>query len=400
MVDGQPIPVMGALVTLWKDEEVYRRAKTNAAGIATLHTRAFSSGATLLTCTKHNFLPSQVEIPLQYGCVIDPDPPMERPGRGKAAVELPALIWNPLNFASGDSLHQSLLDAGYQSTLTDSLAPFMDSLSNYHIFVIGGMYEHGDWPLLGEPEIGPFASAIFAFLDGGGRLYWEGAVSYAALIDNGYDALFSYFYADPMLLVTYPYSFIRGWDGTFFEDIDSLGYNGGGEPTDLVWSYWDTIAEVIQAPEAGRNRGTNKATVYETGQTRTMLANFSWARLHDGYTNTRVDLIHNVMDWLSGTVDIEEGPGPAVPAKFSLSQNYPNPFNAATTIEYALPHATVVRLEVFDILGQRVATVIDGPKPAGYHRARWNAAGLPSGIYFARLRAGNYTAIKKMTLLK
>jgi hypothetical protein len=324
-----------------------------------------------------------------------PDPPQERPGSGKAAVILPALIWNPLNFPSGDSLHQSLLAAGYQSTLTDSLALYIDSLPGYHLFIMAGIYEHGEWPTLGEAELGPFESAILAFLDGGGRLYWEGGIAFSEISS---DTLFDFFYASPTMLHSYPFHFICGREESPFQYIDSLGYEEGA--TEPILSFSNVEYEVILAPESGYNRGTTKAAIYETSNTRTMLANFSWARLHDGYANTRVDLIHNVMDWLSGTVGVEDEPGPAVPVQFSLSQNYPNPFNAATTIEYALPHAAAVKLEIFDILGQRVATVIDGPKPAGYHRAMWNAGDNSSGIYLARLQAGDDVRRQRMVLLK
>jgi hypothetical protein len=284
--------------------------------------------------------------------------------------------------------------------LTDSLEPFIDSLSGYHLFIIAGVYEHGEWPTLSESLFSPFQPAILNFLNGGGRLYWEGAMALSDITSGGNDTLFDYFNAGPLDLITYPFSYIRGREGSFFEAIDSLGYNSGDDATDYVMSYSGIDREIIQAPEAGQNRGTNKATIYETGNTRTMLANFAWSRLHDGYANTRVELIQDVMDWLSGTVGVEEDPGQAVPAQFSLSQNFPNPFNAATTIEYALPQAAAVRLEVFDIVGQRIATLVDGPQPAGYHRATWNAGGQSSGIYFVKLRAGNRAATGKMTLVK
>ena len=62
-----------------------------------------------------------------------------------------------------------------------------------------------------------------------------------------------------------------------------------------------------------------------------------------------------------------------LPARLHLGQNYPNPFNPSTIIPYQLPAATQVRLEVFNILGQRVATLVDGERPAGFHTATWNA---------------------------
>ncbi|MDD5071547.1 MAG: T9SS type A sorting domain-containing protein [Patescibacteria group bacterium] len=85
---------------------------------------------------------------------------------------------------------------------------------------------------------------------------------------------------------------------------------------------------------------------------------------------------------------------------FSLNQNYPNPFDPATAISFNLGQGNNTRLEVFNSSGQGVATLIDGYLEAGHHSVSWNAAGLSAGIYFTRLRSGNFTATTKMTLLK
>lgn len=89
-----------------------------------------------------------------------------------------------------------------------------------------------------------------------------------------------------------------------------------------------------------------------------------------------------------------------LPETFALMQNYPNPFNPATTISYALPEASEVTLEVFDMLGRKVAVLVTGNKPAGIYNVTFNANGLNSGIYIYRLRAGSYTECRKLTLLK
>ncbi|MHB9027934.1 MAG: M4 family metallopeptidase [Candidatus Latescibacterota bacterium] len=88
------------------------------------------------------------------------------------------------------------------------------------------------------------------------------------------------------------------------------------------------------------------------------------------------------------------------PAVFSLEQNYPNPFNPVTVIPFTLHAASRATLEVFDTLGRKVATLIDGNLPAGKHEAAFDASKLASGIYFSRLRAGSAIETRKMTLLK
>ena len=88
------------------------------------------------------------------------------------------------------------------------------------------------------------------------------------------------------------------------------------------------------------------------------------------------------------------------PTNFELVQNYPNPFNPTTTISFALPEKATVRLDVFNVLGQSVATLINGELPAGEHSAVWDAGDSPTGVYFYRLKAEKESITRKMLLLK
>jgi hypothetical protein len=89
-----------------------------------------------------------------------------------------------------------------------------------------------------------------------------------------------------------------------------------------------------------------------------------------------------------------------LPDSFHLSQNYPNPFNPTTVINYQLPEAGKVTLSIYDILGNMVRTLVDEEKSAGNYKVEFDAAGLPSGVYFYILRAGSFVGSKKMLLLK
>ncbi len=96
-----------------------------------------------------------------------------------------------------------------------------------------------------------------------------------------------------------------------------------------------------------------------------------------------------------------------LPTSISLAQNYPNPFNPETSIAYQLPKDAHVSLQIYNLTGQVIATLVNGKKPVGHHNALWNGrdeAGrqLPSGVYFYRLLVNNgeWTQVKKMTLLK
>jgi hypothetical protein len=92
------------------------------------------------------------------------------------------------------------------------------------------------------------------------------------------------------------------------------------------------------------------------------------------------------------------------PSRFALEQNYPNPFNPSTGIRYQVSGTSEVRLEVFDMLGRKVAMLVNEQKASGTYTATFNAAGLASGMYFYKLQAtspsGNFVATKKMMLVK
>jgi hypothetical protein len=89
-----------------------------------------------------------------------------------------------------------------------------------------------------------------------------------------------------------------------------------------------------------------------------------------------------------------------IPNFYALDQNYPNPFNPTTKITYALPKAGSVNLVVYDILGREVATLVNEVKQAGIHTVDFNASNLASGIYFYSMKSGDFTAVKKMVLVK
>ncbi len=88
------------------------------------------------------------------------------------------------------------------------------------------------------------------------------------------------------------------------------------------------------------------------------------------------------------------------PAIFALDQNYPNPFNPTTSIKYSIPQDRHVRLNVYNLLGQNVATLVNSIQKAGQHEVNFDASNLASGVYFYKLEAGTNTSIKKMLLMK
>ena len=86
--------------------------------------------------------------------------------------------------------------------------------------------------------------------------------------------------------------------------------------------------------------------------------------------------------------------------EFALHQNYPNPFNPSTKITYSVPKSSQVTLKIFNTLGEEIETLVNEEKPVGTYEVNWNAANLPSGVYFYRLQAGGFVQTRKMILLK
>jgi hypothetical protein len=89
-----------------------------------------------------------------------------------------------------------------------------------------------------------------------------------------------------------------------------------------------------------------------------------------------------------------------IPGEVSLSQNYPNPFNPSTTITYTVPEEMRVRLEVYDILGRRVATLVDQNQNAGRYQVQFDMTPYASGVYLYRIVTAETSLVKKMTLIK
>jgi parallel beta-helix repeat protein len=139
--------------------------------------------------------------------------------------------------------------------------------------------------------------------------------------------------------------------------------------------------------------GTIRFKVLKSGETG---LRFDGVKVRNG-ANEEVSAQTKVMEGVSTTIPL--------PTAYGIAQNYPNPFNPTTTIAYQVPEVAHVTLEVYNVLGERVATLVDEQQAAGYYRVEWNGKdseqrAVSSGMYYYRMSAGQFTSIKKMLLVK
>ena len=133
---------------------------------------------------------------------------------------------------------------------------------------------------------------------------------------------------------------------------------------------------------------------------------FSYANTYKSYTGSTDGKPLGAVSWFGLMLTgIKENQANNVPAKYELDQNYPNPFNPTTNIQYTLPQQGEVSLNIYNLLGQMVRSLVNNVQSAGTHSVTWDGANqsgqmVTSGIYFYRLSAGNFVSVKKMIMLK
>ena len=118
----------------------------------------------------------------------------------------------------------------------------------------------------------------------------------------------------------------------------------------------------------------------------------------DGSERPALEWLRTYLDSVDVTVSVDDISNPLY--TFQLSDNYPNPFNPSTAISYEIPKRSEVSIKIYDITGRLVTTLVDDVKNAGQHIVTFRANQLSSGVYFYRLQAGSYSAVKRMMLLK
>lgn len=243
-----------------------------------------------------------------------------------------------------------------------------------------------------------------------------------AVIDDGWSGFPTSRYEDgPVVyLINGPEGLTKGW-GEGDDPIDPFAEN---MVEAVVWVDDDTftwgveMALLSDRVQTGNQLGFNVGGVgghpderYTVDGDNRDYAWFSWqvcqseevpAGIFCGPGGTMLNNAYNyaTLNLGEGT-SIEVLPGDGIPTAYKLSQNYPNPFNPSTTIDFGISQAGHVNVSVYNVVGQRVAILLDGAHQAGSYEVRWDAADLPSGMYIYRLEVdGNVVMARKMMLLK
>jgi hypothetical protein len=221
------------------------------------------------------------------------------------------------------------------------------------------------------------------------------------------------------VLINSPLAGYSGVDGAAVGD-----FNHDGWP-DLVWGYNNAVAHYhfivinLGGPEGYEEMGdvffeetSMPLPQVDMGLTIANVGDFNGDGVDDIAFRSRTSdvaqwyaQIHLIAGWDSQSTDVPYEHTPTLPEGYELAQNYPNPFNPSTTIEFALPEQGSVRLAVYNVLGQKIRTLIDKTLPAGSYKIQWDGCddsgkSVASGIYVYRLTTDRTELSRKMTLVR
>jgi len=184
---------------------------------------------------------------------------------------------------------------------------------------------------------------------------------------------------------------------------NSTYYSGGGRGGSDVAPYW-RIRTGIDQSDAPLNTEMDIALALQNySGVKSVDFETIWGQGHtqaEDSGNANTNFIAWVKKCVAAATTGVQQVSAAVPSSFQLSQNYPNPFNPTTTISFELPKESFVNLEVFNMLGEHIATLVRERRSAGRYSVTFNATSLSSGVYFCKMTADNFTAIKKVVLMK
>ena len=182
------------------------------------------------------------------------------------------------------------------------------------------------------------------------------------------------------------------------------GYNWIKQSSDTLYNEFNTVhfTDLNNGYAVGSAilRTTNGGSDWVLQPTPTFLPLYG-VSLTDSITGTIVGMHGAILRTTNGGVTfVEENETNEIATEYYLSNNFPNPFNPTTKIRYSIPYSSKVVIKVFDILGNKIETLVNEEKHTGTYEITWYAENLPSGVYFYQLKAGSFIDTKKMILLK
>lgn len=206
----------------------------------------------------------------------------------------------------------------------------------------------------------------------------------------------------------YSICFVNSSDGFFLDNW--YGYIYKTTDGGTSWNYQSCPVYLNEISFLDKNVGVGLSNNYQGSIWLTTDAGKSWNVQKSGTTNYLYSICKAGNNWFTvgsyGTILkssytlVSVKDETKTPLFFDLNQNYPNPFNPSTNFEFQIGERGLVSLKVYDVLGKEVATIVNKELPAGNYKYQWNAGNLASGVYFYRLKSGNFVETKKLILLR
>jgi hypothetical protein len=245
-------------------------------------------------------------------------------------------------------------------------------------------------------------SALEDYLEGGGNLFINGQNIGSDIFEPGGQSQFAQSFYNNYLHADYiadvgPNLILQGYDGDPITD--------GIQPF-VIGDIYERSADEIAPYDSDAtpmlkflvNPAQVNSIRVSTSASRIVYFGIGFEQITD--EAVRDTIMARSINWLSQNTTGVAEENNSIPYSYSLDQNYPNPFNPSTKITYSVSQESPVTIKVFDLIGQEVAVLVDEVKEPGYYSVTFDALGLSSGIYIYRMRAGDFTSSKKMSILK
>ena len=202
-------------------------------------------------------------------------------------------------------------------------------------------------------------------------------------------------YATPIHIDSIPPDIPQSLSATAGDSTITLTWSMVNDPDSIYYHiYMDTLAHPITLIDSTLNNSDTSIVISNLRYNTTYYCRVTAVDKDFNESNFSNEVQITLVSTNIGQINSE------FPTTYSLKQNYPNPFNPLTTIEYQLPKQNHVDLSIYNMLGQKVTTLVLKKQTAGNYKVRWDAGGFAGGVYFYKLTAGEYGVVKKMILLK